>query len=105
MRQENVGPARNHMPMAERPWWQRLDGMPPWMADRAQQQRSNPQWWDSPLTRVGFIGTIIWGGGAIVRFAFPERLGGGGPFFALLTIPWVIALVVGIVRGRNSATP
>lgn len=88
--------------MAERPWWQRLDGVPPWMENRERRTGWNPQWWDSPLARVGFILTIVWGGGAIVRFAFPEKLGGGGPLFAVLTIPCVIALVVGIARSRKS---
>lgn len=75
--------------MPEKPWWRRLDGQPP-----------NPRWWEaSPVARVGFIGTVIFGGGFLVRAGF------GGPgdlvwLWALLAAPFVVLLAVGILRSR-----
>lgn len=76
--------------MTERPWWRRLDGQP-----------INPRWWDrSPLARVGFIGVVIFGGGFLLRLAFADELGGSTWLWALLAAPFVVLLVVGVVRRR-----
>jgi hypothetical protein len=73
--------------MAEKPWWRRLDGQPP-----------SPQWWErSPSARVGFIGTIIFGGGFVLRLVFQL---GMEWLFALLTAPFVVLLAVGVYRSR-----
>ncbi len=72
------------------PWWRRLEGQPP-----------NPQWWErSAMARVGLIGTVIFGGGFLLRTGFPDRLGGFAWLWGLLAAPFVILLIAGVLRSR-----
>ena len=77
--------------VTEKPWWRRLDGYPP-----------DPRWWnDSLLFRSGFLGTVIFGGGALLRLAFPEKLG----YAWLYAAPALVSIVVLIVSIRRSDAP
>lgn len=77
--------------MAERPWWKRIDSQPP-----------SPKWWeDSPLARVGFIFSLVWGGGLVFRMIFPEELGGGAWLYAVLTLASLVVLAAGIAQARK----
>lgn len=77
--------------MTDRPWWRRLDGQP-----------RNPQWWErSSVARVGLIGSVIFGGGLLVRLAFAEQVSGSAWLWALLAAPFVVLLVVGVLRSRT----
>lgn len=53
------------------------------------------------LARIGFTGTVIWGGGAALRMAFADKLGGFAWLWALITAPFVAMLVLGIRRSRR----
>lgn len=80
--------------MGERPWWMQLGGQPAWA--------SSPRWWDkSTLARVGFISSIIWGGGLILRLIFPDKLGGDAWFYAVLTLASLVALLVGVAQAHR----
>lgn len=67
-----------------------MDGRPP-----------SPQWLQRSLAaRVGLSGTIIFGGGFLLRLGFPDRLGNAG-VWGLLTVPFVVLLIVGVLRSRT----
>lgn len=50
---------------------------------------------------MGLIGTVIFGGGFLLRIAFADRVGGSAMVWALLAAPFVVLLVVGIFRSRT----
>ena len=75
-----------------KPWWKRLSGQPP-----------TPRWWNnSLLTRLGFIGTVIFGMSFLLRVAFPDRLGGLTWLWGVVAGGSVVTLVLGIRKGPDS---
>jgi hypothetical protein len=52
------------------------------------------------MARVGLIGTVIFGGGFLLRTGFPDRLGGFAWLWGLLAAPFVILLIAGVLRSR-----
>jgi hypothetical protein len=84
-------PIGQDAPVSEKPWWRRLDGRPP----------PGPQWLERSLVaRAGLVGTVIFGGGFLLRIAFPDKLG-YAPLWGLLAVPFVVALLWSFRQSRR----